>query len=219
MGRRPAAVYPTGSPRSYTYYQRSPHVTGTLQQSVCGWNGCRTRTPLFPFCAKHAHTVLGIVLRKNQFGGGLYAARSFQEGDVIVPYTGKIVGPDCKSTPYLINTSNVKLVIDATLHRCWAAMINHSGSTANVRAECLRIPRRAAGGKTGHYRRRIALSHNNVRNIPLGLLRDPFLDQVCWPFLVATRSILSGEELLLNYGTDAAHLVRLQHQTTPPLCV
>ena len=109
-------------------------------------------------------------------------------------------------------------VIDATLHRGWAAMINHSDTAPNVRCEWIRVPRSVAGGKTGHYRRRIVLPDKRVRQLPVGLLRDPFVEQEHWPFMVATRDILMGEEFLLNYGHDKQFILNFKHSTTPCLC-
>ena len=40
------------------------------------------------------------------------------------------------------------MVIDATLHRSWASMVNHSNDSCNVVPEWIQIPRTAAGGKT-----------------------------------------------------------------------
>ena len=209
MGR-----YPCAAPCTYTYRQWHPNQrTGTLRQSICGWSGCRTRTPLFPYCAKHADQLLGILLQKSKSSGcGVYAGRHFSPGDVIAPYTGVVVPEKTHiPSPYLMSTSSRKNVIDATLYRAWASMVNHSDTSPNVTAELIRIP-------PGHHRRRIELADKRVRHVPVGLLCYPFLDQEVWPFMVATKEIQKGEEFLLNYGTEAKYLLKFKHSTTPTFC-
>lgn len=50
---------------------------------------CHTRSILHPFCTRHARTLLGLRVGHSPIHGcGLFATRTFERGDVLVPYTG-----------------------------------------------------------------------------------------------------------------------------------
>lgn len=167
MGRKKQVLYPTGVCTQYVFKQTDPvPLQGKLKYSTCMQKDCVARTPLRPYCAKHAHGILGVVLKRGKFGCSLHTTRRLKKGDVIAPYMGRIRAARDSSrdvSPYLMDCKDDRLVVDATLHRSWAAMTNHSATKHNAAFERLWLPVAYAGGRTTHYRRRIPVRGTGVR--------------------------------------------------------
>ena len=192
----------------------SGKISMTLTQKRCIHIPCGVRTPLAPYCAKHAHRILGLALKPGRWGCALHTTRKLKKGDVIATYIGEIWNPaQGDKRPYAMSHKDGIRIVDATVYRSWAAMANHR-SPGNVIVELLNILRNIAGGKTG----RVPIVGSPRRCVPTALLQNPFLEQEDIPFMVAIQDIPAGDELLLDYGVDAEVLNNIRHRTTPSLC-
>ena len=197
-----------------------------------------------PFCLQHTREKLGVEVRLSRiYGCGLFAIRTFEKGDVIVPYTGDTSScaimwqtQQRTGSPYGIALAGGQWV-DAACLRGLGAYINGStrnrGQAANVHMTQakfdLPVDEYLFGPKDPHTELRTLTVPNRQRKpfvtnrlyqlkgwrrIPADLVR--VMSGVSHMWLVAKHRIVPGEELLLDYGNNVIN--RYIHQTTPLPC-
>lgn len=207
-------------------------------------HACRRRSFRHPYCLQHAGHILGLTVGPSQIPGagcGLFAVRSFRKGDVLLPYTGERTTLPAMTArglsgklPYAIGLRGrpAGAIIDSGCTRGLAAYANAGGSgmprPANVLSMVTTLPTAAAarrrmywdaGDGDGLCRVRQAnplYRRWGWRRIPAAVL-DTFAG-MSLPFLVATRHIRAGEEILLDYGSETANILGVAHRTTPDVC-
>ena len=207
----------------YTYRQtRPPQPARRLVVRRCLASGCRRRTPLLPFCPQHARSILGVRTGRTRYGCGLFATRAFRKNEVVAPYVGRVrsdAGP--YSSPYAVDLGAGRMT-DAAVVRGWAAMVNHpdAGAAANVEAVVFDFPPAVATRalSTGAQRTAVDFGRGRWVRFPNVLLAAYHRARPPVPFLVTTRPIARGAEILYNYGANAPNIFAIQHATTPSLC-
>lgn len=162
---------------------------------------------------------MGLELNKHsRFGCGLFATRNFKENDVIAPYTGIYKSEDAGG-PYCWLMNGYRVVIDAALKRSWASMANHpfEHKSENCHIKEMTIPKKYTQPALPENKRVKVLYDKNIFFFPSSLLQKPYVGTYqAW--MVAKRPIKKGEEILLNYGSDADGIISYVHETKPSLC-
>jgi hypothetical protein len=196
---------------------------------------CPLVSVFHPFCKFHLKDKLGVEVRRSTIHGcGVFALRIFQRGDVIVPYTGEhtncqvmLATQGRHRSPYAVQLANGQWV-DASRIRGTAACVNGpthgSGMSANVRMvqASFKLPRDArlfgcvdpTTDLQSLVGPRRTLRGKGWRRIPAELVKCMQGTTHMW--LVASRPIYVGEELLLPYRSG--DMKRFRHQTMPLLC-
>ena len=203
---------------------------------------CGRHTVRHPFCRQHTKKKLGVDMRPSAIHGcGLFALRTFERGDVIIPYTGDPTNrthmfrtQGRNGSPYGVTLAGGHWV-DAACLRGLGAYINSPtrGQTANINMMQAKFDlptdERLFGPKDRHTELRTLTVPNRHRRpkvtnrlytdkgwrrIPADLVSTMHGDSHMW--LVAKRRIVRGEELLLNYGNGWVN--QYIHRTAPLLC-
>ena len=205
---------------------------------------CGRRSFRPPFCLQHTREKLGVETRPSGIHGcGLFALRTFEKGDVIVPYMGDPSSRDVmwqtqhrNGSPYGMALAGGRWV-DASCLRGLGAYINGStrnrGQTANVYMTQAKlespVDERLFGPKdpqtelrtltVPNCHRRPAVTNQlyrvkGWRRIPADLVWA--MNGASHMWLVAKCRIDRGEELLLDYGNTDVN--RYIHRTTPLPC-
>lgn len=155
------------------------------------------------------------------YGCGLFTTTKIKRNDVIAPYIGRIQTTTAtKNGPYTMDGTN-GWKIDASLKRGWAAMANHPAPIkhSNVDSILMNVP---VEFNVHHAtsKRRIGIEFHNrgLVRFPVSLLHARYLGKENIPWLVAIHPIAKGQEILLDYGSNAQRIFDIKHSTLPSLC-
>lgn len=187
-----------------------------------------------PYCLQHCQLLLGVKVGVSSIpnaGCGLFATVDFEKGDVILPYTGRKFASldDVDSSVFTIQLENRRGIIDATCLRGMAAYANHSRNHGNACSSQFSLSSEHARSFTrtvedvdsGIVRYIINPKLRTIgsrcvwKRIPVCLVRD-FTDNEHYIWLVATKNIRAGEEILYNYGSQ--YSFDSVYHTIPPVC-
>lgn len=155
-------------------------ITVTARCSYVGSKGrCARKTSItHPYCAPHTKTVLGLSVRKSNVpnaGRGLFAERDFAKGEQIARYGGEILTTEEYDERY---SSEAMGAYGVQLDE--ARVIDARKTSAGVA--------------------RYACDYHGSRKRPNAeYVADDESDEV---WVVATRAIKAGDEILTDYGDD-----------------
>ena len=230
---------PNNPSMRHTYRQNTragapPTVRCTLAAVPCvAPGGCRRVTLHPPFCLTHTRRLLGLEVRPTEHRGcGLFALRPLRRGDVLVPYLGRRRPPGRGgrgdgATPYTVALSPGGTVDAACLRGLGAfantaddgrgpfnARLSQATLPVDARARRLLFRCRAEDGRLRLHRTApLAVRRRWVR-IPEALVDA--CAGVSHPWLVATRDIAPGQEILIPYRSPGNRA--MVHDTRPSLC-
>lgn len=164
------------------YIFLSPKFVCRLESEVCTHPSCKRKVVIgLPLCWQHSRKILGVGIKTHPtFGKGLYAFKDFSRGDVICPYGGRPV-----------TDSNLDSMYDG--HAPYALTDDKHGK--NTDAACKRGVGSMANGASTKKESNASSHYQSLVNPITGKEEETF-------YLVATKRIQKGDEIVHHYGTD-----------------
>lgn len=205
---------------------------------------CSRVTFRHPFCLQHSQIHMGVDIRLSRIpnaGCGLFAHRNIRRGDIVGPYTGDmfpnmaalLAARSGHTTVYTMQTGAHGRMVDGACVRGVIAYANEPRRTidhANLKrfTTTIRATQRALFGPEDPNTAMCAVLTPTQcgranpfhalgwRRIPAVFLTSAFMDQ-SHVWLMASRDIVMGDELLLLYRSGGA-LTATIHSTMPRPC-